>query len=52
MQRFIHGENLKLFRDLLASDVDPAKRKQIERLVKEEEARELDPLPASPQSPA
>jgi hypothetical protein len=45
MQRFIHNENLKRFHELLAQENDPAKREQIERLVKEEEARVIDPPP-------
>jgi hypothetical protein len=42
MQRFIHNENLKRFHELLARESDPIKREQIERLIKEEEARESD----------
>lgn len=43
MHRFIHNENLKRFRELLAQETDPAKREQIERLLMEEEHRESDP---------
>ena len=45
MQRFIHNENLKRFHELLAEERDPAKREQIERLLKEEQARVIGPPP-------
>ena len=39
MQRFVHTENLKHFRERLARETDPTVRAQIERLLKEEEQR-------------
>ena len=50
MQRFIHNENLKRFRDLLAIEKDPAKREQIGRLLEEEEAIEVAPRSQTPSS--
>jgi hypothetical protein len=44
MERFVHNENLKRFRELLAQENDLSKRKQIERLIGEEEARQVEPL--------
>lgn len=42
MQRFLHDENLRRFRQLLAEESNPIKREQIKRLIKEEEARKIN----------
>ena len=41
MERFIHRENLALFKKRLAEPCDDAQRQQLLKLLAEEEAREL-----------
>jgi hypothetical protein len=41
MQRYVHEENILLYRKLLAETTDEEKRKIILRLLAEEEAKEL-----------
>jgi len=48
MQRFVHDENLKRFHELLTQESDPIKREQIERLIREEETREIPPAYGKP----
>ncbi|WP_347265473.1 hypothetical protein [Nitrobacter sp.] len=45
MQRYVHEENILLYRKLLAETTDKEKRKIILRLLAEEEAKEL-PTPS------
>ena len=45
MKKFIHQENLKLFRKRLAENTDPAKRQMLLKLLAEEEAKN-DPSPS------
>jgi hypothetical protein len=47
MQRYVHEENILLYRKLLAETMNEEKRKIILRLLAEEEAKEL--LPSSPE---
>jgi hypothetical protein len=47
MHSFIHAQNLKRFRELLEQECDPELRAQIERLLKEEEDRDVDELDAT-----
>ncbi|MBB5048684.1 hypothetical protein HNR60_003452 [Rhodopseudomonas rhenobacensis] len=42
MERFIHNENLKLWRRQLQETTDPDKRAILENLIEEEEAREAE----------
>jgi hypothetical protein len=44
MKKFIHEENLKLFRKRLAETTDPEKRQMLLKLLAEEEAKN-DPSP-------
>ena len=46
MQRYVHEENILLYRKLLADTLDEEKRKIILRLLAEEEAKEL-PAPSA-----
>jgi hypothetical protein len=46
MQRYVHEENILLYRKLLADTLDEEKRKIILRLLAEEEAKEL-PVPSA-----
>jgi hypothetical protein len=41
MQRYVHEENILLYRKLLADTMDEEKRKTILKLLAEEEAKEL-----------
>ena len=41
MQRYVHNENILLYRKLLAETTDEEKRKIILKLLAEEEAKEL-----------
>jgi hypothetical protein len=41
MQRYVHEENILLYRKLLADTMDEQKRKIILKLLAEEEAKEL-----------
>ena len=43
MERFIHRENLELFKKRLAEPCDDARRQLLLRLLAEEEAREMPP---------
>jgi hypothetical protein len=43
MERFIHRENLALFKKRLAEPCDDARRQLLLRLLAEEEAREIPP---------
>lgn len=47
MHRYVHEENIILYRKLLAETIDEEKRKVIMKLLAEEEAKEL---PSSPQA--
>ena len=40
MERFIHRVNLERYRRLLAQATDEAQRRQLERLIAEEEAKD------------
>jgi hypothetical protein len=40
MKKFIHEENLKLFRKHLAETTDPQRRKMLLKLLEEEEAKD------------
>jgi hypothetical protein len=40
MKKFIHEENMKLFREQLAETTDPKKRQMLLKLLAEEEAKE------------
>ena len=57
MKKFIHEENLKLFRKRLAETTDPAERQMLLKLLAEEEAKEplkgegRDPRTSEPSSP-
>lgn len=44
MQRYVHEENILLYRKLLAETTDEEKRKIILRLLADEEAKELPRL--------
>lgn len=58
MKKFIHEENLKLFRKRLAETSDPAERQMLLKLLAEEEAKEplergeRAPRSSEPSSPA
>jgi len=43
MKKFIHEENLKLFRERLAETTDPEKRRVLLKLLAEEEAGDKQP---------
>jgi hypothetical protein len=43
MKKFIHEENLKLFRERLAEATDPEKRQMLLKLLAEEEAKDEQP---------
>jgi hypothetical protein len=43
MEKFVHGENLKLYRKLLAETTDVQKREMLLRLLADEEAKEKRP---------
>ena len=43
MDRFVHRANLEHFRRLLAQPTDAAQRRQLEKLIAEEEAKEASP---------
>jgi hypothetical protein len=45
MERFIHQENIRRFRKLLAEEQDEEKRNTIRKLLAEEDAKDV---PASP----
>jgi hypothetical protein len=47
MDQFIHRENLERFRRLLAQTTDEAQRRQLEKLIAEEEAKD-DLTPREP----
>jgi hypothetical protein len=40
MEKFVHGENLKLYRKLLAETTDEQKRQTILKLLSDEEAKD------------
>ena len=40
MEKYVHQQNVKRFRDLLGRVTDQGQRNQIERLLAEEEAKE------------
>ena len=44
MQEFIHRKNLEMFRRLLTETKDAARRRQLEKLLAEETAKEMVPL--------
>jgi hypothetical protein len=41
MKKFIHEENLKLFRKQLAETTDPKRRQMLLKLIEEEEAKDI-----------
>lgn len=43
MERFVHRANLERFRRLLTQTTDETRRRQLERLIAEEEAKEDPP---------
>lgn len=43
MEKFVHGENLKLYRKLLAETTDAQKRQMLLRLLADEEAKGKQP---------
>jgi hypothetical protein len=43
MKKFIHEENLKLFRERLAETTDPEKRRVLLKLLAEEDASDVRP---------
>jgi hypothetical protein len=43
MENFVHRENLKRYRDLLAQTKDEEQRKRLLALIAEEEAKEIQP---------
>jgi hypothetical protein len=46
MERFIHNENLKLYRQKLANpSTDESERETIKKLLAEEEAKDISPPP-------
>lgn len=45
MERFIHNENIRLYRKLLTEEPDEEKRNFVRKLLAEEEAKDV---PASP----
>ena len=46
MEWFIHQQNLERYRRLLAQPTDEAERRQILKLLAEEEAKDRQPAPA------
>lgn len=46
MKKFIHEENLKLFRKRLAETTDAEKRRMLLKLLEEEEAKDDDKRPS------
>ena len=46
MQEFVHRKNLENYRMLLANELDETRREVLQRLLAEEEAKELPPLHA------
>jgi len=45
MERFAHNENIRRHREVLEEEPDEAKRKNIQRLLAEEEAKTISPSP-------
>ena len=43
MDKFVHDENLKLYRKLLAETTDPQKRQRLLKLLADEEAKSAQP---------
>lgn len=43
MDKFVHGENLKLYRKLLAETTDEQKRQMLLKLLADEEAKDAQP---------
>ena len=43
MERFVHKENLKLYRKLLAETTDEQKRQTLLKLLADEEAKDAQP---------
>jgi hypothetical protein len=50
MKKFIHEENLKLFRERLAETTDPEKRRVLLKLLAEEDASDVRPSPGQSSS--
>ena len=48
MQSFIHRKNLEIFRKRLAESQDEPERRQLRKLLAEEEAKEPQPAPRRP----
>jgi hypothetical protein len=48
MDSFVHRENLKLYRKLLAETTDEQKRRTLLKLLADEEARDAQPAEATP----
>ena len=45
MDKFVHEQNLDHYRKLLANTTDDAQRRQLLKLLAEEEAKDLPPKP-------
>jgi hypothetical protein len=43
MERFIHRLNIERFKELLAVEEDPVRRRTLSKLLRDEEAREAAP---------
>ena len=43
MEEFVHGENLKLYRKMLAETTDEQKRQTLLKLLSDEEAKDAQP---------
>jgi rubrerythrin len=43
MEKFIHRENIRLYRKLLAETTDPEKRQMLLKLLADEEAKDEQP---------
>ncbi|NPU65636.1 hypothetical protein HL667_11575 [Bradyrhizobium sp. 83012] len=50
MERYIRAENIRRFRQLLETETDEHKRKILQQLLADEEARNLQPDPKDPSS--
>lgn len=44
MDKFVHNENIKLYRKLLAETTDEQKRQTLLKLLADEEAKDAQPL--------
>ena len=48
MEKFVHSENIKLYRKLLAETTDEQKRQTLLKLLAEEEAKDAQPPETKP----